>query len=216
MNSILAERINHIESLEALHLKYLTEMMQADSGKIFGVDLLAQAAFKRSMSLCAGFACLVKSKNYLSAATLVRLQLDTCLRFFAAFIVEHPHDFAQSILMGVPVRNLKDRSGQLMTDRYLVETLGKQYDWMPRVYTATSGFIHLSERHMFSVWQPSAEGELMIVIGPTDDQLEDDLWIELADAFLACTDALFEYLKSWIFTKQNPGLVAEVMRQQKV
>ncbi|MFO1428901.1 MAG: hypothetical protein U1F76_01980 [Candidatus Competibacteraceae bacterium] len=214
MNSVLDERIKHIESLGDLHLKHLMEMMKADGGKIFGLDLLAQAAFKRSMSLCAGFACLVRSKNYLSAATLVRLQLDTCLRFFAAFIVEHPHDFAQSILEGVPVRKLEDRSGKLMTDRYLVETLGKKYDWMPRVYDATSGFVHLSERHIFAVWEPGAEGKMGIVIGPTDDHVEDALWVELADAFLACTDALFEYLKGWTFTKQNPELVAEVARQR--
>lgn len=212
MNSILAERINQIESLQDLHLRHLIVMMNADSGQIFGVDLLAQAAFKRSMSLCAGFVCLVRSKNYLSAATLVRLQLDTCLRFFAAFIVESPHDFAQSILIGVPVRKLKDRSGQLMTDRYLVETLGKKYDWMPRVYKATSGFIHLSESHMFSVWKPGTEGELEIVIGATDDHLEDELWVELADAFLACTDALFEYINGWILTKQTVA----VARQSKI
>ena len=214
MNAVLDERIKHIESLADLHLKHLMEMMKADGGKIFGLDLLAQAAFKRSMSLCAGFACLVRSKNYLSAATLVRLQLDTCLRFFAAFIVEHPHDFARSVLNGVPVRKLKDRSGKLMTDRHLVETLGIKYDWMPRVYDATSGFVHLSERHVFAVWEPDAEGKPSIVIGPTDDHFDDSLWVELADAFLACTDALFEYLKGWTFTKQNPELVAEVARQR--
>lgn len=214
MNSVLEDRIAHIAGLGDLHLKHLTEMMKADSGKIFGLDLLAQAAFKRSMSLCGGFACLVRSKNYLSAATLVRMQLDTCLRFFAAFIVERPHDFAQSVLQGVPIRQIRDRDGNLMTDRYLVDTLGKKFDWMPRVYDATSGFVHLSERHIFAIWKPGARGQMRIVIGPTDDHVEDALWIELADAFLACTDALFEYLKGWTFTKQNPELVAKIARQR--
>jgi hypothetical protein len=214
MNPVLDERIRHIENLGDLHLKHLIEMLEADEGKIFGLDLLAQAAFKRSMSLCAGFSSLIRAKNYLCAATLVRLQLDTCLRFFAAFIVEHPHDFASSILEGTPVRKIKDRSGNHMTDRYLVDTLGKKYDWMPRVYEATSGFVHLSERHMFAVWQPGTDGKIGIVIGPTDDHFEDELWIELSEAFLACTDALFEYLKGWTFTKKNPELVAEAARQR--
>jgi hypothetical protein len=140
------------------------------------------------------------------------LQLDTCLRFFAAFIVEHPHDFALSVLKGVAIRKLKDRSGNLMTDRYLVDTLGKKYDWMPRVYDATSGFVHLSERHIFSVWESGADGRMALIIGPTDEHFEDALWVELVDAFLACTDALFEYLKGWVFTKQNPELVTEAAR----
>jgi hypothetical protein len=210
----LEAHISHIENLRELHLHHLMEMMRADGGKIFGLDLLAQAAFKRSMSLCAGFACLVRSKNYLSAVTLVRMQLDTCLRFFGAFIVDHPHDFADRILKGVPVRKMRDRSGNLMTDRYLVETLGKKYEWMPRVYEATSGFVHLSERHMFAIWEPSQEGGFGVVIGPEDSHFQEELWIEMAEAFLACTDALFEYLKGWIFTKKNPELVAEFARQR--
>jgi hypothetical protein len=214
LSTSLEKRIKHIEGLGELHLKHLMEMMQADGGKIFGLDLLAQAAFKRSMSLCSGFSCLVRNKNYLCAATLVRLQLDTCLRFFAAFIVENPHNFAKNIMDGVPVRKLKDRSGRPMTDRYLVETLGKKYEWMPRVYEATSGFVHLSERHMFAIWESTADGGLGTIIGPTDDHFEDKLWVELADAFLACTDALFEYLQGWTLTKQNPKLVAEIARRQ--
>ena len=39
-----------------------------------------------------------------------------------------------------------------MTDRYLVNTLSKKYEWMPRVYESTSGFIHLSEKHLLSVF----------------------------------------------------------------
>ena len=214
MNPTLDEKIKHIESLQNLHLKHIMEMLKADGGSIFGLDLLALAAFKRSMSLCAGFACLVRGTNYLSAAALVRLQLDTCLRFFAAFIVDRPHEFSQSILDGVPVRKLKDRSGNLMTDRYLVDTLGKKYEWMPRVYEATSGFIHLSERHMFSVWNPDAAGKFQTMVRATDDHLENALWVELADGFLACTDALFEYLKGWTFTKQNPELVAEIAKRR--
>lgn len=56
------------------------------------------------------------------------------------------------------------------------------------------------------------DGKIGIVIGPTDDHFEDELWIELADAFLASTEALFEYLKGWTFAKQNPRLVAEMTR----
>ncbi len=157
MNSELEHRISHIEALTNLHLSLLSEMLKADGGKMFSLDILASAAVKRSMSLCAGFSLLVRDKNYTCAASLLRLQLDSCLRFFAAFIVERPHDFAHAVLQGTPVRKIKDRTGQFMTDRYLVESLGKKYVWMPRVYDATSGFIHLSEKHIFTMFQAQAK-----------------------------------------------------------
>jgi hypothetical protein len=80
---------------------------------------------------------------------------------------------------------------------------------MPRVYKATSGFIHLSEKHIFTVFQ-ACEGEqsVSLQVSVTDDDIPDELWIELADGFIASTDALFEYLRGWSYTKQNPHLIA--------
>lgn len=213
MDAELEQRIVHIDRLNNLHTSLLAEMLQADGGKMFALDLLACAAIKRSMALCEAFALLVLHHNYVSAISLVRLQLDSCLRFFAAFIVEDPHAFAESILHGMPVRKLKDRDGRLMTDKYLVDTLGTKYEWMPRVYEATSGFIHLSERHIFTVFGPSEHPRsVSLRVGPKDEEIPPFLWIEMADAFLAATDALFEHLKGWTYTKTNPHLAEQARK----
>jgi hypothetical protein len=215
MHDELERRISHIEGLTVLHLSSLAEMLKADGGKMFPLDMLAAAAVKRSMSLCAGFSALVRDKNYTCAASLLRLQLDSCLRFFAAFIVEKPHDFALAVFQGNPIRKMKDRDGNFMTDRYLVDMLGKKYEWMPRVYDATSGFIHLSERHIFTVFQAKeGKGNVALSVGAKDDDIPVKLWVELTDGFLASTDALFEYLKGWTFTKQNPGAVEKHVEEQ--
>ncbi|MBK9130520.1 MAG: hypothetical protein IPM20_02585 [Gammaproteobacteria bacterium] len=216
MNEELERSISHIEGLTDLHLSLLMEMLKADGGKMFPLDMLASAAVKRSMSLCSGFASLMRDKNYTCAASLLRLQLDSCLRFFAAFIVENPHDFAYAVFKGTPIRKMKDRNGHLMTDRYLVDSLGKKYEWMPRVYDATSGFIHLSERHIFTAFQ-AKEGErnVGLTVGAKDDDIPIELWIELAHGFLAATDALVEYLKGWTFTKQNPDAVKKYVDEQR-
>jgi hypothetical protein len=182
---------------------------------MFALDILAAAVIKRSMSLCAGFSALVRSHNYACAASLLRLQLDSCLRFFAAFIVEQPHEFASSILKGVPVRKMKDRNGTPMTDRHLIDSLGAEHEWMPRVYKATSGFIHLSERHILSVFQPgTTEGSVSLRVSEADEEFPEELWLEMAAGFLACTDALFEYLKGWAFTKENPDVVRQFAEQR--
>lgn len=192
------------------------EMLKADNGKLYPLDMLASAAVKRSMAQCSGFASLIRNQNYICAASLLRLQLDSCIRFFAAFIVEKPHDFAHEVLRGTPIRKLKDRKGRFMTDKHLVDTLGKKYEWMPRVYAATSGFIHLSDRHIFSVFQDwENTGNISLNVGATDEGIPDALWIELADGFLASTDGLFEYLKGWTFSKQNPELVKQYTENKR-
>jgi hypothetical protein len=39
--------------------------------------------------------------------------------------------------------------------------------------------------------------------------------LSVAHGFLAATDALFEYLKGWTFTKQNPNAVKKYAEEQQ-
>ena len=216
MNAELKKRIDHLDGLTDLHLNVCSQMLRADSGKMFPLDILASATIKRSMALIQGFTSLVKMGNYTCAASLLRLQLDSCLRLFATFIVDKPHDLAHKVLKGKAIRDMKDRDGHRMTDRYLVNTLGAKYVWMPRIYESTSGFIHLSEKHLFSVFDEAEdERSVGLRIAADDENVPTELWVELADAFLAATDALFDYLKGWVFTKENPEIVAKFREQIK-
>ena len=61
-----------------------------------------------------------------------------------------------SVLRGEKVRDLKDRSGKKMTDVYLCQKLGEEFEWVPRVYERTSGYVHLSSTHPMSALSPSS------------------------------------------------------------
>ena len=134
------------------------------------------------------------------------------MRFFAAFLVERPHDFAIAILRGKRVRDIKDRHGKKMTDAYLVQRLGEEYDWVPRVYERTSAYVHLSSVHLISAVSPSegpgAEERLLrMKISAEDRALPVAIYIEASDAFRAATSVLLRYVHGWVFTKANPELV---------
>ena len=86
------------DDLEAAELE-LREGMQliiaAGGKKLFPLDFLVWAAANRSLGLIAAFRHLLESKTYLTAAALVRLELDTALRLMAAWHVLEPHVFAR-------------------------------------------------------------------------------------------------------------------------
>jgi len=214
MNDNIKNKIKKLDDLNELHLEFSTKIFKADGGSFFPLDIMALSVIKRSMSLISAFTTLIRQNNYLCAASLLRLQLDSCLRFFAAFIVDDPHALANKVLKGKPIRNIKDSAGEKMTDRYLVNYLSKKYKWMPDVYKSTSGFIHLSEKHLFSIFDKIGEERSVgIRIAKDDENIPTEFWIELIDGFVAATDALFEHLKGWIFTKDNPDIV-EKMRNE--
>ena len=86
---------------------------------LFPMDFLGIVVLHRSLHLIYGFASLIDSRNLVAAAPFLRLQVDSAIRFAAAWLVEQPHAFAMKILEGTPVRKMKAQTGELMTDRYL-------------------------------------------------------------------------------------------------
>jgi hypothetical protein len=185
-------------------------MMKAADGAVFPVDLLAWAALNRSANLVPGFASLIEARNFIAAAPLLRLQIDNCLRFYGVYIVSKPDDFAHAVRKGGQVRKMKDSKGNLMTDRYLVECVAKDFPWITRVYEKTSGYVHLSDAHIASVFSETPREKLdkgicEVAIGPGDKFTNPALYEEAVAAFIAATKALFHYLVRWVKTKENPA-----------
>ena len=208
----LEESLARLDQVDKAHLELWKQMLEAYGGALYGMDLLAAGALNRSKAQFAGFRQLVDAKNLICAGALLRLQLDTALRFHAAFLVEQPHEFALAVLDGKRVRDLKDRDGKRMTDAYLVEKLRQEFDWVPRVYERTSGYVHLSATHLLSAMEPTegasdSERSITIKIASEDKPLPAWIYIEAVDGFRAATDVLLRYVHGWVFTKANPELV---------
>jgi hypothetical protein len=172
----------------------------------------------RSVAQCSGFRALAEARNYICAAPILRLQIDTALRFFAAFLVDDPHEFAGSVLKGIPVRKMKDQNGQLMHDAHLVRFLPAKFSWMAQVYEKTSGYIHWSEQHIFQAFE-SLDGEeraLRIKVSATDKELSEKVYYEVIEAFCAATEMFLHYVEGWVFTKDNPDLVAQLKKRRGI
>jgi len=183
--------------------------MQADGGAIYPVDLLAIAVLHRSTNLIRGFAMLVKQRNFISAAPLLRLQIDNCLRFYAVYLVKDPHEFAKNVFKGVHISKMTDKSGKSLTDSHLAKRLSELHPWVKRVYERTSAYVHLSSTHIFNTFAPTTpekqkERIQKLVFGRGDCFPTDELYEEATEAFIAATDVLFKYLVGWVETKSSP------------
>lgn len=115
------------------------------------------------------------------------------------------------ILDGKQVRTLLDEKGNRMTDRYLVEKFSEQEDHrMLTLYIQTSGYVHLSNKHMFNsiVAEEDAKGKkLLIKITDTDEFVSTELYLEAISAFAVITRKILTYAYGWAYTKENPKSV---------
>lgn len=194
------------ESIE-LHLKLGKKMPEAYQGAIYHMDLLAAAVLNRSLYLIEGFSMLVLDRNYISAAPLLRLQLDNALRFHAAWLVDEPYQFVIDVMAGKEIRNIKDSHGKKMTDAYLVSKLSEEYDWIDKVYKKMSGYVHLSELHISNAVRHADNNRTIIVgIGRGRIPFPDDKFLDLIGAFMETTKVVLKYVNSWVYTKSHPEL----------
>ena len=216
---LLAQRLGELEELEGSLLDLAMKCMQAYDGAVYSMDLLANGASNRTLALCSGFRRMIEERNMICAGSLLRLQVDTALRFYAAFLVEDPHAFAHEVLKGTRVDKLKDRDGKLMRDAYLVQRLAEAegLEWLARVYRETSGYIHLSSKHLFSTFNDvnSETRTVQIKVSAADGNLPQEIYVEAVDAFLATTKLFVKYLHGWGVTKQNPEKVARVREERE-
>lgn len=204
-SSILEERLRHLLSANDAAIRLGYRMMHTDGAQVFGVDLVALACIERSLSLVEGFVNMIRARNLLCAAPLLRLQVDSILRLHACWLVDKPHDLAAVLLSDTPLRKIRARDGVPMTDAYLGEKASERFPWIARVYTTTSGFVHLSRPHFLSsVSGIRDDGTMEMRIGTrrkwTDDQL-----IEAVEAFIEATKTLITLSAAWVHTKEVGG-----------
>ena len=166
---------------------------------LFKLDILAIAVLDRSLALLRGFCDLVEGRNMIAAAPLLRCQMDNGLRFFAATLVENPHDFALKVHKGNPINKQKDRSGKPMTDSYLVQQLTTKVPWVKSLYHQASGYVHLSEQHIFnSIGIPDDDGMTTIKITGHDGSVwTEDRYLEAIEAMDSSTRLVLELVEQW-------------------
>lgn len=192
-------------------------IMQAGNNKLFTLDFLALSVNNRAISLANGYHTLVKDKNYLTAISLIRLQLDNALRFFASTLVEDSSDFAVHFIDGKPIREYIDINGKKLTDSYLAKELEKYFKGTQKLYNETCGFIHLSDRHFVPTLTKGKikDREIEIQIGSSENfSLEDK--INFSKTMLEVSKLVIIVVEQWKHEKIKLGEIHdEIIKNKK-
>lgn len=210
-----ANVLSALEKLEALRLatiKLGSEMLRADGGNMFPVDLLAISAIKRSLSNTAAVRLLVENWNLVAARTMLRAHMDTPLRLSAVWLVNDPHGFAMKVQAGERIRNIKDRNGKRMTDAYLITRMSTEYPWVAEVYDRLSGYVHFSADHLSVSIKGSDDDDRILNFALTaqDTEFPESTWVEVIECFNECTLILHRYVEGWTLTKGNPTMASKL------
>jgi hypothetical protein len=198
MKEKLEEHLKILEEGTSLHVEIAKKIIKfyANPMNIYLITIL-----RRSMSLMHGFALCIRAQNLMCAIPLVRFQLDNLLRLRAAFLTNDPDGLATEFFKGTPVRNMRDKHGNKMTDKYLQQALSTEYPWLKELYEKTSGYVHLSDKHFYnalvSLGLPD-DTKMEMYIGPVDQIVESKIYEDAIGAMIYVTDELLMQIRKSI------------------
>lgn len=198
-------KINQLKTYRKQHFLLSSKVIKSDNGKIYTFDLFVLSALNRSISLLKGLINLIKSKNYICAMPLIRLQLDNGLRLFAGTLVKDPHEFAVKVMEGVYINKQKDSSNNLMRDYYLVNKISGIYPWFKDLYSQTSGYIHFSDKHFWNAIKANKESNwsLDLKVTDTDSFITKEDYSSAISDFCKSTKVVFDFTSIWIDCKKK-------------
>ena len=164
---------------------FSTHLGSADGAPMYTADLVMFGILARQIGLIESMPAIFESKNIHALAPLLRVQLDSLLRLHAFGIVEDPQDLAHHIIKGKNLRKYKSRDGKDLFDRHLVDSLKMELPWVESMYDTLSGWVHLSNSHIFSaVSEGQGEGEIKVGVGSFREDVPEEIFKEARDALI--------------------------------
>lgn len=188
-------------------IKACATMIQSAWWAIFWVDLLMLWVAKRSMLLISWFLMLMKNKNFLSAASLVRLHLDSLLQIYWAYMVDSPEEYAVHKIKWWETRDYQDKKWNKMTDAYIrkcffADPNNSEFLPLENVYSETSWFVHFSDKHIYMLFSKREKRNFELSMWPTMEvNWEEETQIMLC--MITITYGILEYTEWWIRRKNS-------------
>lgn len=165
-------------------------------------DLFFCASLDRCLRLTDGIIPMLKDRNLTCAGALLRLQMDNCMRTYAAFIAADKAKVIDCIISGDPINKEKDFTGKKMSDGHLKKVISKIDNQFSQVYDQASGFIHLSSKAFYqTVADVGEEGRLDFQFGCALPEKRNEPLLECGEAFIHYVKLHYKMLNAVVDSK---------------
>jgi len=117
-------------------------------------EFLLIAALNRTVNISKAYTTLIRDNNFLAAAPLVRINIDTLLRLYASSICEFDRNtFASKVMGGEQINKMKlNGTKEKLSDINLYLELSKEegMEWVEKIYKVGNSYVHLENSHILS------------------------------------------------------------------
>lgn len=170
---------------------------------LFKEDFFFCASADRCLNLIDGFTDMLRKRNLTCVGALLRLQMDNCMRSYAAFIAKDKETVIDCIISGDSINKQLSKDGTKMTDGYLKRELSKVDTRFADVYNQASGYIHLSEKAFYQTVVKVEDDSIEWQVGRELPEKRNPVLIEAVDAFIHFVKLHFKMLEAVADSKRR-------------
>jgi len=188
-----------VAGIRKRYLKAFSDHFEkADGSPIYAADLIMFGLMDRNIGLVESMPKLIEDENIHALAPLLRVQLDGLLRIHAFRLVTEPEELAVHVIKGGELRKYKDRDGNKLTDRYLVNSLKDDLPYVESMYDKLCGWVHFSESHIFTAATEGKEPQsIEIGIGGFRKKIGSEIFEDAIQAIEAIHKATTEIIEAY-------------------
>ena len=204
------DNTTYFKELEAriAAIKKLQRQCPALSKGIIGQTLIKEdlffcAALDRSVQLAEGFIVLLQQRNLSCAGALLRLQMDNCMRTYAAFIAEDKNAVIDCIIYGKKISEQLDTDGNKMTDANLKNKMKVFNASFSDVYNKASGYVHFSDMAFYQTVVSIDDNAIEWQIGQVLQERFNPLLLEATDVYIHFMKTHYKMLQAVVDSKQR-------------
>lgn len=208
-----------LDGLKEEHFKVEEALLLQVDYQLFPAHILYLSVLSRSLEQLEGFLLLFRAKQYGNCIALLRMQMDSIMRFYGVMRAKDIHDTAERLCNGDRLANLKDESGEKMKDVYLHKLLDEMNPGFSQHYDYACGFIHFSQEHFLHLLDRSWDqdlGKTSLRLGSDYGHVDESDENKLLLAFFKYTNSILK-LSQLLEEKSNNYSLAELkLRYRKL
>jgi hypothetical protein len=185
----------------------LGKQLTAITPKMETFDIFLIAALNRTVNISKAYTTLIRDNNFIAAAPLIRINIDTLLRLYASIISEYDRNtFASKVIGGELIKKMKlNGTKQNLSDFLLYTELSKIHgmNWVTEIYKAGSSFVHFEKSHIFSSLKVTDNKNRIINMSigfhdsfiPESEKLGSAVWMN------KIVDSIINQAQIWMYEK---------------
>ena len=195
--------VSSVKELQELRKQAVSLAKGAIGETLLSEDLYFCASLDRCIRLFDGFIPMLQSRNLTCAGVLLRMQMDNCMRTYAALVAGDKELLVQHLLDGERIDKLRDKKGNRFSDGYLKRKIDEIDSGFAQVYEQASGFVHLSSKAFYQMIDKCEDGKIdFLIVLPLPEKRNAPL-LECAHAYIHYVKLFFKLIQAMVNRKRE-------------